>query len=185
MYDFDYFLPFQEGFEIFLNEFDNPKNIKVHFYGALKQQNSTTKQLIQFQKKYNHKVSIYGYLPQNELVKQLNKSSIFLNLIGADPSKGYLGTKIFMYACMKKPILSIPAVQSNLTDFFPDPKRSIHFLTFSPNEIAEILKKFYNQFMEEGIVKSDITQNEILGLSREKNVKDFIEILNSHFKSTY
>jgi hypothetical protein len=176
MYDFDYFNPFKEAFTNFMQKEGVPKNVKVHFYGILKNPNRATEDVLKLKNIFPKNIEVFDYIAQNELIGKLKNSSVFLNLIAADASKGYIGTKIFMYAALKKPIISIPLVDCATTDFFPN--RNIHFMSRQPLEIENLIRSFYIKFKTDGIVKSDIREEEIYNLSREKTAKDLVLFIN-------
>ena len=166
IYEFDYFQIFEESFGMFMEKKKNPQNVKVHFYGILNNPNSVTDQVLKFKERYPNNVCIFDYLSSEVLVQKLKNSSVFLNLIAADPSKGYIGTKIYMYASLKKPILSIPIVDTEITNFFPN--RNIHFVSRNILKINKLLEDNYLEFESNGYTTTDITESEIFNISREK-----------------
>ena len=165
LYDFDYLKVFVAAFDRFMEQNDMPKNVKIHFYGIRKLKSRALDDAEKLKQKYPENVFIFDFLELRQLATKLSKASLFLNLIAADPSKGYIGTKIYLYAALRKPILSIPVVNTTETEFFPN--RQIHHLLYDPETIHEFLETNYSDFTINGIISTDISDEEIFHLSRE------------------
>jgi len=176
LYDFDYMKPFVMAFHKFMDSFNHPKDVFIMFYGLPNEQNRAYDDVANLQKDFPNNVKLMPYMVLSELIPELQKSSLFLNLIAADPSKGYLGTKIYMYACLEKPIISIPSVENDTNIFFP--QRNIHSISYKVNEIFELLSQFYNQFKTNGYLKTDISDIEKFSISRENNAINLVDIIN-------
>jgi hypothetical protein len=175
LYDFDYLKPFTQAFNKFMAKFDYPDNVKIKFYGLPNKKNRASIDVLNLKTEYPNHIEIYPFMELTALIPELQKSSVFLNLIAADPSKGYLGTKIFMYACLERPIISIPSINDNSNLFFSN--RNVHFVSYDADELNELLCQFYNDFKTQGYLKTDISFDEKFSISRENNAKNLSKII--------
>jgi hypothetical protein len=177
LYDFDYLKIFSAAFDRFMKDNQMPKNVKIHFYGIRKQKSKAIDDAEKLNLKYPKNVFIFDFLEIKKLASEISKASLFLNLIAADPSKGNIGTKIYLYAALRKPVLSIPSLKISESNFFPN--RNIHFISFKENEIFDYLNNLYLKFVTGESIITDITDEEVFNLSREKSTANLSQLLLS------
>jgi hypothetical protein len=177
LYDFDYLKVFADAFDRFMEQNDMPKNVKIHFYGIRKLKSRALDDAEKLKQKYPENVFIFDFVELRQLATELSKASLFLNLIAADPSKGNIGTKIYLYAALRKPILSIPNMRHDSTNFFPN--RNVHSITYKMDEVLSFLHSIYQDYRTGTKIITDITDEEVFNLSREKSTSFLAEFISS------
>jgi hypothetical protein len=175
MYNFNYLEVFNEGVKKFMSKHNCPSNFKIRFIGITNYPNKAVEDAYSLQKEFPSNVEILPNIPFESLVPYLSRASLFLNLIAGDPSLGFLGAKCYMYASFKKPIISIPLIKIDKTNFFPS--RDIHQLALDKDKVYEIIDKYYNLFEKKEIIKTTISDQEIYSLSRECKANQYISFL--------
>jgi len=169
MYDFPYMVPFKEGFTQFLSKNNFDPHIQLQFIGIDSQDNQAVALVRELVNMFPQHCSIKPRVSMAESIQIQSSSRILLNLIAGDPSKGLVGAKVYSYAAVKRPILSITS-HSNMRTFFFE-GRNIHTVVNSGEGVLNFLEKYY-VFYKQGITfETDIYEDEIRKLSREYNVK--------------
>ncbi len=179
MYDFPYMEDFVAGFATFFEKCPNKDKIKVLFAGIDAYHNQAVVEAYKLRDRYPKNVEIVKHLPLKEAICYQKKAAVLLNLIAGDPSKGLIGAKCYIYAAVKKPILSIPYIKSKTTPFFMN--RDIHTIALSKEEVAQFLENKYTLFENKVSLETSITNQEIFQLSREYQTQKFVSFL----KKTY
>jgi len=179
MYDFPYMESFVSGFALFFERCPHKDKVKVLFAGIDAYQNQAVEEAYKLRDRYPKNVEILKHLPLKEAILYQKKASVLLNLIAGDPSKGLIGAKCYIYAAVKKPILSIPFIKSKTTPFFMN--RDIHTIAVSKEEVAQFLQNKYDLFENKSCLKTSITNQEIFQLSREYQTQQFISFLKKNY----
>ncbi len=175
MYDMTYMQTFRDGFEQFIAEVENTKNIEVKFVGIKDYPNQATLVTEYLANKYPDLVFIEDKVPQQVAANYQQKASILLNLIAGDPSMGIIGAKCYNYAATRNPILSIPTIPNPNTLFFPN--RNIQFIALSVDDVYTFIKQQYLLFCAGESTQTDITDEEIFMISREYKAKQLAEFI--------
>ncbi len=165
MYDFNYFEPFAAGFELFMAQCQHRDKVKLCLVGIDSYQNQAVRAAYKLREQFPNHVEIIGNVPLKEAVAYQKQSSVLLNLIPADPSKGMLSAKAAIYAAVKRPILSIPLIKKKETPFFQG--RNIHTIAVDASEVNTFLNERFETFMRGASLDTDITEAEVYALSRE------------------
>ncbi|HRN93673.1 MAG TPA: hypothetical protein PL084_03020 [Chitinophagales bacterium] len=179
MYDFPYMELLFGAFKIFLEENNCNINIQLRFVGIDSQNNMATEKAKELSELFPHNVKILKRVSVEESIKMQLESSLLINLIAGDPSKGLIGAKCYSYAAAKKPILSITNSESTDTFFFKG--RNIHTVVNSERAIYDYLKSYYEIYNSGKKIETDISDEEVFKLSREY----FTSVLLKTLKKNY
>lgn len=178
MYDFDYMIPFSDGFTKFLEKVEFSRSIRLKFVGIESQMNKAVLKAYELKEKFPLHVTIEGRVPIEKAIEYQLESTVLLNLIAGDPSKGLVGAKCYSYAATKNPILSVSLFDTKETFFFPG--RNIHTIATNADEVFQFLLDIYQKFELNNSTKTDISDHEIFSLSRESNTKKLLDRLSSN-----
>ena len=178
MYDFGYMEAFYEGFNMFLKEKNFDDRIQLRFVGIQNIFNQAVEKALLLKETFPNHVEILERVPIAEALKLQLESTILLNLIAGDPSKGLVGAKCYSYAATKNPILSVSLIDNKNSFFFPN--RNIHTVAYTKEEINNFLCNYFEHYLNGIEIKTDISEDEIFKLSREYNSKKLLLILEKN-----
>jgi len=167
-YESSYMQIFKEGFEQFMKSVDNTK-IKVFFVGVEKWKCTPYFEVLKIKNKYPKNIEIINTVDIQTATNYQISATILLSFIPGDPAKGIIGAKSYSYASTGKPILLIPETPNKNSPFFSG--RTIQTIAINGNEVFTFLKKKFNDFEKNKILKTDITIEEIARLSRKHKAK--------------
>lgn len=120
--------------------------------------------------KYNidNNVDILGYIPHNKLISMQNKASLLLLLSEENrPEKLKIEGKLYEYLALKKTILAITHIPSDVSKIINDTNTGIALDFNDKKGIKEFILKEYDKF-KKGAPKSKCNHKEIEKYSRKK-----------------
>jgi len=141
----------QQGLEILINRGVNLKNVRVLFYG------SDNLADLNIQKQLPSAALFHAMqnLPHGKALSAMRSSSILLSL-SSPKSKGILTSKIFEYAMIGHPVLSVPRDNDVLDEFVC--KANIGRACDTAEEAAEFIHKYLDSWRRTGCLP-DIESN--------------------------
>lgn len=163
-YESHYMEIFYNGFKKFYENKHN-ENIRIYFVGIEKTKCSPYYKAIEMKKEYKNITKIINQVDIQTATNYQISSTILLNFIPGDPSKGIIGAKSYSYAATGKPILLIPEIPNRNSPFFPG--RNIQNIAVDENEVFIYLSNKYIEFEKNQEIKTDISKEEIIKLSRK------------------
>jgi hypothetical protein len=175
LYDLPYMEIVFKGFQSFLLKIENKKDISFKFIGINSHYNQAVKLAFELGALYPDQVEIIDRVPVEEAIRYQMESTILLNLIAGDPSKGLVGAKCYSYAATKKPILSVSLINNKDTFFFKG--RNIHTIVTNEREFEEYLSEKFEEFKSGVSMLTDITDEETFRLSREYNANKLVNLI--------
>jgi glycosyltransferase involved in cell wall biosynthesis len=151
----------------------NPNDIEVRFYGPYEnwlEEDIKNCGLASFVKQY-------GIIPRENCLKKQRESQILLLFKLEDPiKKGTYTGKIFEYLASRRPILAVGGWEDVVTELLNETKAGVENREI--DEIKNSLKKFYEEYKQNGRVtyKGDIEK--INKYSHREMARKFAETLN-------
>ena len=157
-----------------------PEKFRVQFYLL----NQSSKEIIKnMTEKYNvdDYVDVFDSVQNECLPEILNKSSILLLLAnsteGENSPKGIMGTKLYEYLGVEKPILCVRNDKSCLEETINLTKSGIS--ASSIEEVNEFILEKYNEWLKNGFTKQNIEKQELKKFTRRYQAKQFAELFNA------
>ncbi|MCL2073832.1 MAG: glycosyltransferase [Marinilabiliaceae bacterium] len=155
----------------------SPNNFRVQFYLL----NQTSKDIIKkMREKYGIEiyVDIFDGVPNEEVPAILNESSILLLLanssVGDKTPKGIMGTKIFEFLAVEKPILCVRNDQSCLEETINNTKSGISAST--TEEVSGFILEKYAEWKKNGFTHQTVDKQSIEIFSRKYQSKQFVKL---------
>ena len=163
-YESHYMEIFYNGFKKFYENNRN-ENVRIYFVGIEKTKCSPYYKAIEMKKEYKNIIKIIDQVDIQTATNYQISSTILLSFIPGDPSKGIIGAKSYSYAATGKPILLIPEIPNKNSPFFPG--RNIQNIAVDENEVFIYLSNKFIEFEKNQEIKTDISKEEIIKLSRK------------------
>ena len=158
--------------------------LKLQFYLL----NQSSKIIIEkITEKYNltNYVAIFDSVENEKIPDILNESSILLLLanttIGDKTPKGIMGTKVFEYIAVEKPVLCVRNDNSCLEKTINETKSGTSASTIE--EVVEFFWDKYKEWEENGFTHQNINKHVIEKYSRKYQAKQFVDIFEKLVKS--
>lgn len=171
-YESHYMEIFYNGFKKFYENNRND-NVRIYFVGIEKTKCSPYYKAIEMKNEYKNIIKIIDQVDIQTATNYQISSTILLNFIPGDPSKGIIGAKSYSYAATGKPILLIPEIPNRNSPFFPG--RNIQNIAVDENEVFIYLSNKYIEFEKNQEIKTDISKEEIIKLSRNFKANELAE----------
>ena len=159
----------------------NFKDFRLQFYLL----NQTSKNLInKLSEKYNisEYVDIYDTVQNEEVPQILNESSILLLLansaVGDNSPKGIMGTKIFEYIAVEKPILCVRNDNSCIEQTIKNTKSGIS--ASSIEDVIEFITCKYKEWEKVGFTRQNVDKESIELFSREYQATQFANLFDMY-----
>jgi glycosyltransferase involved in cell wall biosynthesis len=134
----------------------------------------TSKQIIQrCAEEYNvlNFIDIFTMLPNAEIPEILNRSSVLL-LLANNESKGIVGTKIFEYLAVEKPILCVRNDDGVLHEIITRTNAGIAVST--EEEIEKFLLEKYAEWQQNKCTHQETNREYVRQFSRKRQVEEFV-----------
>lgn len=158
----------------------NPSNLRIQFYLIDENSKKITRYLAQKYKVENF-VDIFNTIESCLVPEVLNKSSILLLLANkADGEKsphGIIGTKVFEYLAVQKPILCVRNDKSYLEELLANSNAGLAASTI-PETTTFILEK-YTEWQQNGITEQHVKVDFIQQFSRKYQAQQFVAIFEN------
>ena len=158
----------------------SPPKFRLQFYLL----NQSSKDIIKIiSKRYDIEeyVDILDGVPNSEVPTILNESSILLLLtntsVGDNTPKGIMGTKVFEYIAVEKPILCVRNDQSCLEETINKTKSGIS--ASSVEEVIKFILEKYAEWKNNGFTQQIIDKKSIELFSRKYQSKQFVELFEN------
>jgi glycosyltransferase involved in cell wall biosynthesis len=153
-------------------------NIRLQFYLI----DEKSKEIIRsFAQKYHvvDFVDIFDTVPSTEIPKILNSSSILLLLanssIGENAPKGMMGTKIFEYLAVEKPILCVRNDEDCLEKTIKLANAGL--AASDVEEVKEFILEKFAQWQKNGYTQQSVNKEFIQQFSRKRQAEQFADLL--------
>ena len=159
------------------------KNFRIQFYLIDEKSKELVKKLAQKHNVTNF-IDIFDTVQNKEIPKILNSSSILLLLTNKSTDgktlKGIMGTKVFEYMAVEKPILCVKNDEDCLEKIV---KSANAGLAASTTEDVEkfVLEKFI-EWQENGYTRQPVDKDFVQQFSRERQVEQFVNLFNLNIK---
>lgn len=124
-------------------------------------------------------VDIHQAVSNSEIPEILNKSSLLL-LLANNKDKGIVGTKIFEYLAVEKPILCVRNDEGVLQEIITQANAGISAST--KEEITVFLLEKYAEWQNNGFTKQPIHREYVNQFSRKCQAEQFIEVFEQLVK---
>lgn len=171
--------PFLEAVgELFQEKKINPENFEIDFYFTKAMSNNIMEKLLK-DSSIKSLVKIFDSVQNTELPKILNKSSILLLLANKEcpeGPKGIMGTKLFEYIAVEKPIMCIKNDEACIEATIKETNSGIACSDI-PTIKNFIMEKF-EEWKEKSFTKQDVNKIAVKKYSRRNQSQEFIKIIN-------
>lgn len=153
------------------------ENFGIHFYLMDQVSKEIILSLAQKHSITNH-ITCFDTIPSTEVPLVLNKSSILLllanNATGEKSPKGIMGTKIFEYLAVEKPILCVRNDEACLQETINNANAGLAASTV--DETAKFILDKYGEWEKKKFTHQQINHDYIQNFSRKKQAKQFEEL---------
>jgi len=126
-------------------------------------------------------IDIFDTVPSTEIPKILNSSSVLLLLANKSTNekspKGIMGTKIFEYLAVEKPILCVRNDEACLEETINNAHAGLAASTVEETE--KFLLEKYTEWQQNGYTCQPVNREFIRQFSREHQAEQFTELFNS------
>ncbi len=157
------------GIDLIITEFPEIReNMNISFYGRSSDAIKDYFKDIQ----YPEIITSGGYLTHEESLGYMRKADVLLLI--SHPSKGIVTGKIFEYMASGRMILSVPG-DDDITDKIIIDTNS-GSIAKTPREVADIIKKWYLEWRQKGIISTNQKKAEVYKYTR-KNQSECLAIL--------
>ncbi|MCL2131480.1 MAG: glycosyltransferase [Lentimicrobiaceae bacterium] len=130
--------------------------------------------------KIAHLVDIFDTVPSTEIPKILNSSSILLllanNSTGEKSPKGIMGTKLFEYLAVEKPILCVRSDEDCLEKTINSANAGL--AASSMEEVEKFILEKFADWQQNGHTHQSVNQSFTAQFSREYQAKQFADLFN-------
>ena len=148
------------------------KNMRIFFYGRINKSRLKINEYI-----CREKIIFPGMINRKEVLKAEKKAAILLSLSNHN-SKGIFTSKIFEYACIGRPVLSIPPDNNVLDDFIK--KAKIGLIGRSVEDVSNFVLLHYKNWKKSKILPTvDANTSYLSKFNRNILSKKLSMILNS------
>lgn len=120
--------------------------------------------------------SFHPRVARLEAISRIRNSSILL-VLSQPNEQGVVTGKIFDYLSSGRPILAIPNDSGEIKQLIDSTKSGVSLS--DPNEIAQQLVKWFDEWKKDKRFKVDYDEGEIRKHSRERKTEELVEILES------
>lgn len=165
--------------ELFRENKVNKNNFQIDFYFTKSMSKNIMNNLLN-NSPIKNLINIYNSVQNTELPKILNKSSILLLLANkacASGPKGIMGTKLFEYLAVEKPILCVKNDEACIEETIKNTNSG--FASSNISEIKNYILSKYYEWLKNAYTKQNSNKNEIKKFSRRNQSEEFIKIINS------
>jgi len=125
-------------------------------------------------------VDVFDTVPSTEIPKILNNSSILLLLAnkstGENAPKGIMGTKIFEYLAVEKPILCVRNDEDCLEKTIKSANAGLS--ASNEEEVKVFILEKFAQWQKNGHTHQSVNQAFVQQFSRKQQAEEFAEVLN-------
>lgn len=173
---------FLSAFKEFIIQNHREKNIQILFPGLAfdpVQSLRVNKVLKGFEEFY----SISERVPKSEIIKIEQKTHVFL--YSAHKMRGIIGSKIYEYVGLKKPVIFCPSDKETIENIFHE--TGIGYCCESSVDALKALNKLYTDY-KTGIIDQEITEQQLEKVkfySRRSQTKILSEILDEVVKNSW
>jgi len=157
-----------------------PEKFRLQFYLL----NQSSKNIIKtITEKFNlvEYVDIFDGVQNEEVPDILNKSSILLLLanttVGEKTPKGIMGTKVFEYIAVEKPVLCVRNDESCLEETINKTESGIS--VSHVEDVVEFILDKYKEWGENGYTHQKVNRQIVRQFSRKEQAKQFVSIFES------
>ena len=130
-------------------------------------------------------VDVFDTVPSTEIPKILNHSSILLLLAnkstGENAPKGIMGTKIFEYLAVKKPILCVQNDEDCLEKTIKSANAGL--AASDEAEVEAFIVEKFTQWQQNGYTQQSVNEEFVQQFSRKRQAEQFAELLGQLLKS--
>jgi glycosyltransferase involved in cell wall biosynthesis len=118
-------------------------------------------------------IDIFNMVPNSKIPEILNKSSVLLILTNNE-SKGIVGTKIFEYLAVEKPILCVRNDEGVLQEIITCANAGIAASTV--DEIETFLLEKYAEWQQNRYTRQDVDSEYVHQFSRKRQAEEFVMV---------
>ncbi|GAP71995.1 hypothetical protein SAMD00024442_21_43 [Candidatus Symbiothrix dinenymphae] len=176
-------LLFQAIKRLSINNLIDKKTVRLDFYLI----NESSKQIIQSlanEHDINDFVSVFGTIQNSEVPDILNKSSVLLALANKTTDehspKGIVGTKLFEYLAVEKPILCVTNDEGIMAEIISNSNAGISASTVE--EVADFILAKFQEWQAQGATHQRVNKDYIQQFSRAKQAQQFGNVFSNIVK---
>jgi len=158
----------------------SPDKLRLQFYLLNQSSKNIIKKLAE---KYQITmfVDIFDEISNEKIPDILNESSILLLLanraVGEKTPKGIMGTKVFEYIAVEKPVLCVRNDESCLEETINSSRSGIS--ASNVEEVNQFIMEKYTEWEKNGFTRQKTNRNDIEKFSRRYQTKQFVSIFES------